>query len=354
VLEFPGGFPWLAHFLEDRPEASRALAGKARRRDVAKGALLKEEGRPNGTLSFFASGRARVRLDAAGRQVALGTKQAGDFVGELGLIQPGPATATVEATSPVTVYELTHDDYVALRRDAPAVAGALLSAICCDVARRLRRSRQMSLVAGKGDGVLVPELSAMYGVDRASIAPVHVPRSAHGHTKGPPDASVLRSLRALGAFTPPEGVDPSYAAGLERDLERLASFLSVQEHRPGDVIVRAGERADGVFVILDGRVRVQAGRPDAWFHVDRELGPGSLFGQIAFFDDGLRAASCTALTPLRLAVIYPAAVQMLLTMSEQGQPLGVYLIDWFARQLASDARAVHDRLRERVAAQARA
>jgi CRP-like cAMP-binding protein len=88
--------------------------------------------------------------------------------------------------------------------------------------------------------------------------------------------------------------------------------------------------------------------------VDRELGPGSLFGQIAFFDDGRRAANCTALTPLRLAVIYPAAVQMLLTLSEQGQPLGVYLIDWFARQLAADARAVHESLRERIGGQARA
>jgi CRP-like cAMP-binding protein len=350
VLEFPGGFPWLARFLAEQPEAAQALARRARRRELPKGALLKEEGKTNSAISFLADGTLRVRLDVGGRQVTLGTKHPGDFAGELGLIEPGPATATVEAATPVVVYDLSHDDHVALRRDAPRVAGALLSAICCDVARRLRRSRQMALVAAAPEGPsLVPELGAMHGVDRAAIEPVHVPRSAHGHTKGPPDEGVLRALRAAGAFTPPDGMDPAYGPALAKDLERLASFLSVQEHKPGDTIIRTGERADGVFLILEGRVRVEAGRPGAWFHVDRELGPGSLFGQIAFFDDGRRAASCTALTPLRLAVIYPAAVQMLLTMSEQGQPLGVYLIDWFARQLAADARAVHESLRERIA-----
>jgi CRP-like cAMP-binding protein len=352
VLEFPSGFAWLAHLLRGSAEAAAALSKAARRSEIRPGDRLTRQGERNAEVHFVAEGRAGVHLETGAERLSLGTKGAGDFVGELGFIDPGPATATVEVEAPTVTYALSHDDYVGLRAAAPRAAGALLSGLCCDVARRIRRSTQMSIAAAARDGrSVVAEAASMEGADRAAIAPVHVPRSAHGHTAASADGKVLEAVRAAGAFRPPPGADAAYVAGLDRDLERIAYQMGVQEHRKGDVIVRAGEQADGVFVILEGRVRVEAGRKDAWFHVDRELGPGALFGHLAFFEDGRRAATCTAATPLRLAVLYPAAVQMLLAMGEKGQSIGVHLIDWFARQLVADARALHERVRERLTAE---
>ncbi len=114
------------------------------------------------------------------------------------------------------------------------------------------------------------------------------------------------------------------------------------------MVIQEGQRADGIFVVLDGTIRVRAGSPDAWFHVDKTLGAGSTFGEIAFFDDGSRSATCTATGPVRLAVIYPAAVQALLDGSERGSATGLHLVEWFVRQLVADARRLNTLILERL------
>jgi NTE family protein len=82
-----------------------------------------------------------------------------------------------------------------------------------------------------------------------------------------------------------------------RDLEeseraRLAAELEVLNLKRGDVLVRQGEVADALYVVMTGRFAVTvAGRRDLL----AEVGPGQPVGEIAFLAGGVRTATVRAL-----------------------------------------------------------
>jgi NTE family protein len=82
-----------------------------------------------------------------------------------------------------------------------------------------------------------------------------------------------------------------------RDLEeaeraRLAAELETLNLRRGDVLVRQGEVADALYVVVTGRFSVTVtGRRDLL----AEVGPGQPVGEIAFLAGGVRTATVTAL-----------------------------------------------------------
>jgi len=82
-----------------------------------------------------------------------------------------------------------------------------------------------------------------------------------------------------------------------RDLEdaeraRLAGELETLNLKRGDVLVRQGETADALYVVVTGRFAVTvAGRRDLL----AEVGPGQPVGEIAFLAGGVRTATVTAL-----------------------------------------------------------
>jgi NTE family protein len=78
----------------------------------------------------------------------------------------------------------------------------------------------------------------------------------------------------------------------EEERARLAAELETLNLRRGDVLVRQGETADALFVVVTGRFAVTVeGRREAV----AELGPGQPIGEIAFLAGGARTATVTAL-----------------------------------------------------------
>jgi flavin reductase (DIM6/NTAB) family NADH-FMN oxidoreductase RutF len=77
-------------------------------------------------------------------------------------------------------------------------------------------------------------------------------------------------------------------------LERLLAAGTERSYEDGDLIVRAGDPGDELFVILEGAVRVdRAGR------LVLSLGAGDLFGEIAVLDGRERSADVVAVGPVR-------------------------------------------------------
>jgi NTE family protein len=73
---------------------------------------------------------------------------------------------------------------------------------------------------------------------------------------------------------------------------RLASELETLTLKRGDVLVREGETADALYVVVTGRFAVTiTGRREAI----SEIGPGQPIGEIAFLAGGARTATVTAL-----------------------------------------------------------
>jgi CRP-like cAMP-binding protein len=326
------------------PEDLRALDAALVEVDVPVRGVLTVQGRPGDTMWFIVAGSFVVTLDA-GDRVEVGRKGAGDWVGEMSLVSPAGSSATVTATEPSRALALDLAAFARLRREHPAVAGSLLSAICCDLARRLRRSGQLRVETREGHVEAMPLLRALHGVERTDVACEWVPSGSARHRVRSVDAkSLLSTLEKVGAFRTAAADDPEYVEGMRRDVESLSKVMEIETFLDGETVIAGGSRPDGLYVILGGRLRVQTPAQGADVHVDRLMGPGELVGLVAFFDEGTRSATCTAVGATVLAVIYAASVQEILRQGVRGAPLGVHLLQWFARQLASDARELDARI----------
>lgn len=90
---------------------------------------LVREGRPGDAFYVILSGSARVELP--GRQVPL---EAGDFFGEMALLDGKPRSATVTAVTEVLVLMISRTKFVGLLEAEPKVAIAMMATLT----RRLR------------------------------------------------------------------------------------------------------------------------------------------------------------------------------------------------------------------------
>ena len=89
------------------------------------GAVLVEEGRPGDTFIVIVDGRATV--DKGGARIR--ELAAGDFLGEISLIDGGPRTATVTAIEAIQALVIRHDGFDRLMDEFPAVRLEILTAL---------------------------------------------------------------------------------------------------------------------------------------------------------------------------------------------------------------------------------
>jgi len=87
---------------------------------------------------------------------------------------------------------------------------------------------------------------------------------------------------------------PLFAGVPKRHLRALARLAKEVSYRPGQRIVREGIAGSSLYVVVEGRARVErAGRGLA------TLDEGELFGEISLLDGGPRSASVVAEVAVR-------------------------------------------------------
>jgi ATP-binding cassette subfamily B protein len=126
-------------------------------------------------------------------------------------------------------------------------------------------------------------------------------------------------------------------AGLPDDaLSRLVSGLRPVEVGAGELVVRQGDPAGGMYVVADGRLRVHISQNGA----EREVGllrVGDVFGEVSLFDSSPRTATVQAETDASLLELEPDVFADLLAQ----QPP-------FRERVAERVAAYHFRDRARV------
>ena len=88
---------------------------------------------------------------------------------------------------------------------------------------------------------------------------------------------------------------PLFADLDRRELQSLASSMKERTFNAGQTIAVEGQTGIGFFVIAEGTAKVTKGDQER-----ATLGPGDHFGEIALIDDGLRTASVTADSQLKV------------------------------------------------------
>jgi CRP/FNR family transcriptional regulator, cyclic AMP receptor protein len=115
----------------------RRVAGLAGQQRFAEGTQIVREGARGETFYLILDGKATVER----RGAAPLDLEAGDFFGEMALLDGGPRSATVTARTPVLVMRLSRRPFAKLLAKEPEVAAAMLR----ELARRLREAHAAAL-----------------------------------------------------------------------------------------------------------------------------------------------------------------------------------------------------------------
>ncbi len=148
----------------------------------------------------------------------------------------------------------------------------------------------------------------------------------HAHL---PDDEIVARLRETPLFA---GVD-------DAPLRDLVARGEIVDLAPGEVLIREGDEADALFVVLDGELEVtrQSGESRIPLAV---VGPGSLQGEIAALEGGRRLASVSA---TREAEVLRIPVEALRELLATGPDVALSVV----RTAVARLRAMESTLRER-------
>ncbi len=110
-------------------------------------------------------------------------------------------------------------------------------------------------------------------------------------------------------------VIPLFSNLSQAQLDSIGSHMAMRAYEKGDVIVRAGEVADTLYIMLAGQAKVYL-RDDSQREVIlNTLGPGDFFGEIPLFDQEPRSANVAALDRCHVQMLSYRTFQKVLERS---------------------------------------
>ncbi len=126
-------------------ELRAQLAGKGRFRLLPPGAALITQGEPVDSLFFVLEGALNVTCHSPMSTVTMGTIKPGETVGEMNLIDPLKASATVKVQHTARVWEISRANLEEFFAQHPASGVAILKEIAIILTRRVRRGADRAI-----------------------------------------------------------------------------------------------------------------------------------------------------------------------------------------------------------------
>ena len=124
-------------FADLSPEDLKQIADVAREELYHDGAAVVREGAVGSEMYVIVEGQAAATKQAdGGEEKLLATRETGDFIGEMAIIESEPRFATVKAKGDLRVLVIDADAFNAIMRDRPEVTQALIRGL----SRRLREN----------------------------------------------------------------------------------------------------------------------------------------------------------------------------------------------------------------------
>ena len=139
LATFRQHFPGLSHFSKDE---LAVLLEALDDMEFPAGAVVMAPDYGSGSLYLIDQGAVEVSLKTDVESIVVGRFGPGAWFGEMALIDPAPATATVSAESDCNLLQLSHNAFAKLRLKHPSVSSKLLHVINDGLAQRLHRTVQ--------------------------------------------------------------------------------------------------------------------------------------------------------------------------------------------------------------------
>ena len=198
-------------------------------REIEAGEILFREGEPSDSVYLILDGEVEVLRDRGGRRIRLGTRRAGQIIGEMGVIRDQPRSATIRVVSDAKVSRIAKDQFLAAFGGKDKLGLRILKMLCERLGDSDRRI---------GEGELREAGAAMAEVGEMRL----LPGSPALESQIGQDGIAVESLpfrvgrRALpGEPTRVEPVELSLQAG---DTFHLATQHFAIEEREGQLVLR--------------------------------------------------------------------------------------------------------------------
>lgn len=139
-----------------------------------------------------------------------------------------------------------------------------------------------------------------------------------------------------------------------QDLDALDDVMVRCTYRAGDVLFRAGDPGDSMFIIQAGRVRIYTEPNENQSLILMHYGPSQIFGEFSLLDNKPRSASAAAETDLDVFMLNrdtlmsflkdrpQASIAMMVSLSERVRYTTAYVEEiagWVRRLAAGDYQA---------------
>lgn len=126
----------------------------------------------------------------------------------------------------------------------------------------------------------------------------------------------------------------------DRQIHILAEHGTRTRHAADSKVFDEGEESRDVYLVLDGKVRIERRTPYGSFAL-AELGPGEVFGESSFLDAKARSGCCSMIEDGELFAFNP---QVLAPVLEDDKRLTMALYWAFWKSLSKKLRATNDQL----------
>ncbi|MGW8311242.1 MAG: Crp/Fnr family transcriptional regulator [Thiogranum sp.] len=173
--DFRARFPVLTAHASAQEVA--ALIDAMALREVPAGEVLVRDGEPADTLYFLWEGRMVAFVEAENVSIELGHVEPGETIGEVAVLDPGPATATVKAEVDSRVLALSPEGLRKLVRTHPSMCNKLVRMLTQLLVERLGAADELLLRHRKESEEVAGETAAHHLRDW----PIKVYRKLFGH-----------------------------------------------------------------------------------------------------------------------------------------------------------------------------
>jgi len=119
------------------------MAAYGRYDKVAPGTVIIKEGEGQDRFYVVVAGKLAISALASGQEVPLSVAEVGECIGEVSLLEPGAASATVKVVEPATLWSMNLDDLRNYLGEHAGGGGALLMGMASCLSQRLRQANQL-------------------------------------------------------------------------------------------------------------------------------------------------------------------------------------------------------------------
>ena len=150
---------------------ARAIVGYMRPMRAQAGAVLIREGdlyQPSDFMALILAGEITIEqsIVAAHDSMVVSVEGPGGLIGEVGILDGGPRSATCTAATDVLLATWTSESLMRLLREQPVLGNRLLLALCKRLAGHLREANRKTLTFAQVSKAAQQELEAAHAVNK--------------------------------------------------------------------------------------------------------------------------------------------------------------------------------------------